>query len=70
MAAFFFRARNDYGRIRAGDVVLIDPSWSPLPESAVLTWPSWRITAAENVPPDRIIGKVVCVYIKGRAPAA
>jgi hypothetical protein len=69
MAAFFFRSQNDFGRIRVGDVVLVDPERFPAPGSAVLVWPSWRIAAAESVPPDSIIGTIASLYINGRAPA-
>ena len=69
MAAFFFRSQNDFGRIRVGDVVLVDPERFPAPGSAVLVWPSLRIAAAEGVPPDSIIGTIASLYINGRAPA-
>jgi len=70
MAAFFFCARNDFGRILVGDVVMVDSDHSPVQSCAVLTWPSWRITSAEDVPPDLVIGKIVCVYKNGQTPAA
>mgnify|MGYP007125577951 CR=1 FL=1 len=69
MAAFFFRSQNDFGRIRVGDVVLVDPERFPAPGSAVLVWPSLRIAAAEGVPPDSIIGTIASLYINGRSPA-
>ena len=70
MAAFYFRARNDFGRICAGDIVIVDSDRSPAPGSAVLTWPSWRIIAADDVPPNRIAGIIVCVCKNEKTPAA